>query len=106
MLIAAFAWEHYQKEGRGMVVVPEEDFVHAVSPQLTGLRFNYAIKGSEFLGKISTAFENKEWGWLDSYDPDARVILIILSGQGTSGYLIGGKMSPSEAYARQKVKEN
>src|ERR1039458_7702987 len=32
---------HYQEEGRGAVLVPEEDFVHADIPQLKGLRFRY-----------------------------------------------------------------
>jgi hypothetical protein len=105
-LIAAFSWEHYQNEGRGMVVVPEKDFIHADHPQLKGLRFSYAAKGSEFLGKISAAFEAKEWGWLETYDPDAKVILVILRDQGTSGYLIGGKTKPSAAWARQQAGKN
>jgi hypothetical protein len=107
MLIAAFSWEHYQKEGRGMVVVPEEDFVHLPTPQLKGLRFAYAAKDSDLLGEISTHFEQKEWSWLDSYDPDEKAIVIILrEGGGTSGYLIGGRTRPSEAWARQKAKDN
>ena len=105
-LIAAFSWEHYQTEGRGMVCVPEEDFVHADHPQLKGLRFLYAAKGSELMGKISSAFEEKEWNWLETYDPDQKVIVVILREQGTSGYLIGGRMKPSEVWARQKATEN
>ena len=105
-LIAAFSWEHYLAEGRGMVVVPEADFIQADHPQLKGLRFSYAAKGSDLLGKISTAFEAKEWGWLETYDPDAKVILVIVRDQGTSGYLIGGKTKPSEAWARQEARKN
>jgi hypothetical protein len=30
-LIAAFAWEHFLEEGRGMVIVPEEDILGPVS---------------------------------------------------------------------------
>jgi hypothetical protein len=105
--IAAFSWEHYQKDGRGMVVVPEEDFVHLPSPTLKGLRFAYAAKDGELLRKVSTHFEAKEWSWLDSYDPDEKAIVIILrEGGGTSGYLIGGRTRPSEAWARQKAKDN
>ncbi len=90
-----------------MVVVPEEDFVSAATPQLKGLRFAYATKGSDLFGEVSKHFEAKEWGWLDSYDPDECVIAIILrDGGGTSGYLIGGKTRPAAAYAKQMAKQN
>lgn len=105
-LIAAYSWEHYQSEGRGMVVVPEEDFVHLPTPTLKGLRFAYAAKDGDLLSKISTHFEDKEWSWLDSYDPDAKAIVIIVRDHGTSGYLIGGRTRPSAAWARQKAKDN
>ena len=105
-VIASFSWEHFLSEGRGMVVVPEEDFVHLPTPQLKGLRFAYAAKDGGLLKKISTHFEEREWGWLESYDPDAKAIVIILREGGTSGYLIGGRTRPSEAYAKQKAKSN
>jgi hypothetical protein len=106
-LIAAFAWERYQKEGRGMVVVPEEDFVRLPTPTLKGLRFAYATRGSGLMREVSAAFEAKEWSWLDSYDPYEKAIVIILrEGGGTSGYLIGGRTKPSEAWARQKARGN
>ena len=101
-LIASFSWEHFQKEGRGMVVVPEEDFLEFVTPQLKGLRFSYASQGTELLLRISTHFGAKEWGWLDTYDPDeCAIVIIIREGDGSSGYLIGGEMKPSEAWTRQ-----
>ena len=106
-LLAAFSWEHYGKEGRGIVVVPEEDFVHSPAPELKGLRFAYAAKDSGLMKEISAAFQAKEWGWLDTYAPDKDVIVIILrEGDGTSGYLVGGRTKPSEAYTRQKAKQN
>ena len=105
-LIAAFSWEHHLKEGRGMVVVPEEDFVRSTAPELKALRFAYAAKGSGLLREISARFEAKEWGWLESYDPDAKVIVVIVREAGTSSYLIGGSLKPSEAYAREKAKQN
>jgi hypothetical protein len=55
-LLAAFAWERYQKEGRGMVVVPEDDFVHLPTPTLKGLRFAYAAKDGDLLGTVSKHF--------------------------------------------------
>ena len=105
-LIAAFSWEHFQVEGRGMVVVPEEDFVHSPAPELKGLRFAYAAKDSDLLKTVSKHFEQKEWNWLETYDPDQRAIVIIVRDVGTSGYLIGGRTRPSEAYAKEKAKQN
>ena len=105
-LLAAFAWEHHLAEGRGMVVVPEEDFVRSDAPELKGLRLAYAAKGSDLLRKVGAGFEAKEWSWLDSYDPDDKVIAIIVRDHGTSGYLIGGRTRPSEAFAKQKAKSN
>ena len=100
-VLAAFAWDRYQRDGRGMVVVPEEDFVHAQIPKLAPLRINYAAKDSDLLREVSAFFEEKEWSWLDSYDPDQKVIVVVLrEGGGTSGYLIGGTSKPSEAYAK------
>jgi hypothetical protein len=37
-LLAAFSWEHFQKEGRGFVVTMEEDFVDAPTPQFAPVR--------------------------------------------------------------------
>lgn len=106
-LIASFSWEHFLAEGRGMVVIPEEDFVHLDTPELKPLRFAYAAKDSELMRKVSGHFEAKEWGWLTSYDPDQRVIVIIVrEGAGTSGYLMGSKPKPSDAYTRQQAKVN
>lgn len=89
-----------------MVVIPEEDFVLSAVPELKGLRFAYAAKESDLLRIVSEKFEAKEWGWLDSYDPDQGVIVVIVREGGTSAYLIGGKLRPSEAYVRQQAKEN
>ena len=66
-----------------------------------------ATDGTDIVANTPRERLNKERGWLDSYDPYERVIVIILrEGGGASGYLIGGRTRPSEAYARQKAKEN
>ena len=84
-----------------MVVVPE-DLLESITHQLKGLRFAYASKGTELLVKISTHFGAREWDWLDTYDPDeCAIVIIIQEDDGSSGYLIGDKMKPSEAWARQ-----
>ena len=89
-----------------MVVVPEEDFIHFPNPELKGLRFACAARDSDLLRLISAHFEAREWEWLETYDPDQRAIVIIVRDHGTSDYLIGGRMKPSESYARQQAKNN
>jgi hypothetical protein len=105
-ILAAFAWGHYQKDGRGMVVVLEDEFIHAATPQMKAFRFDYAAKDSGLLRQIDADLTPKEWGWLDTYDPDQRVIVIIVCKAGLSTYLIGGPTKPSEAFIKEKAKYN
>lgn len=105
--IAAFSWEHHLKNGRGAVLVPEEDFIHAETPQLKGLRFHYLPAVGHEDGPFKGILSVKELTWMNSYDPDARVVVCILrEGGGVSSYLIGGNPKPSVALARQQIKEN
>lgn len=106
-LLAAFAWEHCQREGRGAVFVREEDFVYAPEPRLTGIRLNYVAEGSNALQQAGGWPGEKESNWVKTYDPDARVVVMVLRVDGgLSGYLIGGPKRPSLAYATRKSQEN
>ena len=50
---------------------------------------------------------DKEANWVRTYDPDERVVVLIVRGSGgTSGYLIGASPKPSEAYEREQSKKN
>jgi hypothetical protein len=106
-LLAAFSWEHYQTEGRGFVVAMEVDFIHAATPQFAPIRLRCVAENSARFPEVMKMLGEQELGWLKSYDPDARVpLLIVRDNGGTSGYLIGGNLRPSEAYRRQRVKMN
>ena len=106
-LLAAFAWEHYLAEGRGMVVVPEDDFVHADRPQYALLRVRYVPAESPEIKSMPDWEDGKEQGWLETYDPERKVIvLIVRPGGGTSGYLLGANPPPPECHAIDKCKEN
>ena len=106
-LLAAFAWEYYQKQGRGAVVADERDFVYAKVPQYTGIKLRYVADGSPLLKEIGGWPGDKEAQWVQTYDPDARVaVLIVRDGGGTSGYLLGANPKPSECFARQEAKKN
>ena len=103
LLIAAFSWEHYLTKGRGVVLVPEADFLYADTPQLKGIRFHYLAKTEREHPAFKDILAEKELAWMETYNPDEKVILcVIREGGGVSSYLIGGRMKNSEAYTRQK----
>lgn len=105
--ISAYSWENYLTKGRGMVIVMEQDFVLADCPNLLEVRFGYATKDSSLMGNISTHFQGLEWEWLENYDPDAKMIIIIVRPEfGTSGYLLDCDLKPSLAYSQQMAKFN
>lgn len=106
-LIAAFAWEQYLAKGRGAVVVPEDDFVSAEEPHYARIRFTYMTNGSDLARELGRAIGEKELGWIRTYDPDQKAVLIVLRPEGgTSSYLIGGGARPSECHARAKARSN
>jgi hypothetical protein len=51
-LVAGFSWEHFQKQGRGAVVIDENDFVHANTPQYAPVKLRYVADGSPVLDEI------------------------------------------------------
>ena len=103
LLIAAFSWEHYLAKGRGAVLVPEADFLYADTLQLKGIRFHYLAQTEREHSAFKNVISEKEMAWMETYDPDEKVILcVIRDGGGISSYLIGGRMKNSEAFKRQK----
>lgn len=105
--LAAFAWEKHLASGRGLVMVPEDDFVQASSPQFAALRIRYVPAQSPELAHLPEWDGGKEQAWLDTYDPAQKIIVMILrDGGGTSGYLIGARPSPPECYAAKIASTN
>ena len=89
-MLAAFSWEYYLKQGRGAVVVDERDFIYAGVPQYTKIHLRYVAENTPLLTEIGGWPGDREAGWVKTYDPDARVVLLIVrESGGTSGYLAG-----------------
>ena len=106
-LLAAFAWEHYQKQGRGAVVADERDFVRAEVPQFTGIHLRYVAENTALLKEIGGWPGEKEANWVGTYDPEIRVVVFIVRDNGgTSGYLAGTSPRPPEAFAQQHAEGN
>lgn len=102
--IASFAYENYLAKGRGIVAIPEEDFVHASEPSLAPIRFHYSPE-SEALSLMSDYQGSKEQGWMGSYDPEEKVIATIIrfDSTGVSSYLFGARPTPKEIYEAGKA---
>ncbi len=106
-LLAAFAWEHYQTQGRGAVIADERDFVHGEVPQFARIHLRYVSENSAILKKMGGWPGDKEAGWVATYDPAVRVVvLIVRDNGGTNGYLAGTLPAPPEAYAQQQAVGN
>lgn len=105
--IAAFAWENHLAKGRGAVLVPEEDFVHAEGAQLKGIRFKYLAVADKDKAPFKGVLSEKELRWMEEQEPDGKVVLCVLrEGGGVSSYLFGGRVKPSEAWARKQAGRN
>lgn len=106
-LIGAFAWEHFQEEGRGAVFVPEEDFIHSKHTSFASIGFRYFTEKSEAF-KIAGGWPgDKECDWVQTYDPSTHVVILVVGNNGgISSYLINGAKSPPEAFAAKKAADN
>lgn len=104
--IGSFAYGEFLAKGRGIVAVPEADFIDAQSPAYAAIRFCY-FPDSEALSLMSDYEGSKEQGWVESYDPEAKVIVTIIRfDSGVSSYLIGTTPSPRESHLAEKAKGN
>ena len=104
--IASFAWENFLSKDKGIVVVTESDFVFAKSPRFAPIRFRYVpeVDARELLDDFEGS---KEQDWLSTYDPAAKVIIVIVRHHGgISSYLIGASPNPPDAYLAEKTKQN
>lgn len=104
-LLASFSWTHYLEKGAGAVVVPEEDIVSTEAPKLLPVRMRFLPAGSNEMSEFD-CWGEKERGWVRDYDPQQRVIVIVLRNGGVSSYLAGGHPLPPEAYAKTKAGQN
>jgi hypothetical protein len=100
--LAAFAWEHYQKQGRGAVVVEEGDFVHSEVPQFTTLQLRYVAENTVLLKDQQAGDCRLEAGG----GAMGKAEMILRETGGCSGYLIGTAPPPPEAFAQQQAEGN
>lgn len=104
--IGAFAYSEYLLKGRGIVCVPEEDFIHAPSPSYAPIHFRYFTE-ADIIEVMLDYDGSKEQGWVRSYSPDEKAIITILRyDAGVSSYLAGGQPSPPACHAAKVAEGN
>jgi hypothetical protein len=102
-LFAAFAWEKYQSEGRGAIVV---DLRHAtVEGKAINVPTVYVAEGSDRLARRN-GWPNEEVAEvIRDYDPAQDVIFLFLRLDGdVFHYNVSDELTPPMASAKAKVK--
>lgn len=105
--IGSFAYSDYLEKGKGIVAVIEADFVHAEMPAYAPIHFRYCTE--EDVRDIMPDYDgSKEQGWMESYDPEAKVIITVIRYDeiGVSSYLIGASPSPCICHIESKIEGN
>jgi len=106
-MIAVFSWGQFLEKGKGAVVVPEDDILSQGAPELAPIRFNYVTKDFSRQEGMQGFFGEKEEAWLRDYDPDEKVIMMVIrNGGGISSYFIGGSPKPSKVYTEYQSASN
>ena len=106
-MIAAFAWGQFLVKGKGAVVIPEDDILSQGAPELAPIRFNYVTGDFSKQEGMQGFLGEKEEAWLRDYNPDEKVIVMVIrTGGGISSYFIGGSPNSSKAYAEHQSASN
>lgn len=104
--IGAFAYGEYLSKGRGIVCVPESDFIDAERPAYAPIHFRYFTEAD--IIEVMPDYEgSKEQGWLKSYSPNEKAIVTMIRyDAGVSSYLSGGQPSPPACHAAKVAEGN
>jgi hypothetical protein len=88
--LAKAAYAYFLKEGRGIVLVQESDFMNKPRGVVVKFQIGYLALSAPNFGKLMEG-KDKEAGWCRSYDP-ARTLLIAFcrTDEGLSSYRIDG----------------
>jgi hypothetical protein len=79
----------------------------AGSGSIARLKLRYVAENTAMLQEAGGWPGDKEAGWVASYEPAIRVVVLILrENGGSSGYLAGTSPRPPEAFAQQQAEGN
>ncbi len=104
LLLARVAYENYLKQGPGMLVLEEKDWIFKPKGVLTEIGIAYLPRGNALLAKL---IQDKERGWMESYNPATTILICFLwAAGGESGYRIEvpfPDQTPKAIYERNKA---
>lgn len=101
-LLAYEAFRRFVSDGKGILLVKEEDFLNRSLSELNGIEIGYI---SASVPEGHTLLSHQEIGWMSDYDPESTVLIgFVRSDQGFSSYRIAGLLgrTPKEMYQRLK----
>lgn len=104
--IGAFAWKHFEKEGRGAVFVNKRQWMEAIREKNWDrareeiLPFAYAKDGAASVGLDVDVLGKGYAEMLSAYDAETSLVLLVQHppGEMLSAYLLLPTLSPQQAY--------
>lgn len=98
--LAAYAWERYQQEGRGALIVDLRNA--SKSGAMLNVPTYYVAEGSQGLDKRGGWPSEEVAEVIRTYDPALDVVFIVLRLDGDFyHYNVSDQLTPPEAYARR-----
>ena len=98
-LLCVLSYKGFLEKGKGMVVVPDEDFITKEKGILTEIRMTYMASDDPLLGKM---IGNQERGWFLNVNPDRTLLVGFIRSldEGFSSFRVDGVGSgtPKEIY--------
>ena len=105
-LLALEAFKGYMKNGkRGLLVINEEDFIHAPRGVAVKFKMGFFEEGSAPFDRVIGEKERK-WFTSEPYDPDVAMCISMVRGdEGLSSYRVQGlwERTPKALYHRSMM---
>lgn len=105
--LAAAAYEGYRRHGAGAVVLLREAGAPRFRPRpFAPERLFYTTQIHALPGATEADFDGWEARQLESYDPAAEALVVIVEGRDLAGYHVAGPPSPPEALRQARAALN
>ena len=89
--LAAAAYAGFLEDGRGMILLADEDFIKKPLGVFVKFRQCYMAKGSKIFAAAGNKLPgDKEEGWVAEYDPKRTLLVAFSRSGGISSYRILG----------------
>ena len=105
--LSAAAYEGYRRHGAGAVVLWREDAPRRFRPRpFQPERLWYTTQIHALPGTTDRDFDGWEAQQLETYDPQAEGLVVIVEGDGLAGYRVAGDPAPPDAHRQSAAGAN